>query len=120
MLSPQVKQVVESSEPADDISFLISVRLMDEIREIASWPDASERRKMLFALYHQVKGPLLDTVSRHETDGMRVLNELEGSPQMIVSGPARTWQRLFDGEEPALNDPKVFFAVNSASFHLVD
>lgn len=120
MLSPQVKQVVESSEPADDLSFLISVRLMDEITTISSWPDASERRSMLFALYHKVKGPLLDTVYRHKTDGMRVLNELEGSPQMIVSGPARTWQRLIDREEPALNDPKVVFAVNSPSFHMID
>lgn len=120
MLSPQVKQVVESSEPADDIAFLVSLRLKEEMSSIAKCPDVSMRRGMLLDLYHKVKGPLLDTMSRHKTDGMRVVNELEGSPQLILSGPARTWRRLFSGEEPALNDPKVVFAVNSPSWHLVD
>lgn len=114
MLSPQVKQVVERSMPTEDVAFLVSVRLRDELLRIAGIPDVTVRASMLDALYQKAKEPLVEAISKYEDDGMRIINDLDGSAQLIVSGPAGLWLKVM--HEPSLSAPNVVFSPNAPSW----
>lgn len=115
-MGPDVKQVVQSSEPTEDVSLLVSIRLKDDLSQIAKISDRGLRADMLQDLYTRVKRPIVETISKYERYGIRVVNELSGSPQLIISGPARGWLHIIDEEEPSLNNPNVVFQANQKSW----
>ena len=114
MLSPQVKQAIENSVPTEDISLLVAVQLKDDLVRLAQIPDVAVRKRMLNDLYQKAKAPLVQTIAKYEKGGMRIVNDLNGSAQLIVSGPAELWARMM--HEPSLNASNIAFYANERSW----
>jgi len=121
MMSAQMKATVRRSDPTDNLSFLVSVRVASEKVEKARVASTSqERRSRLFGLYQEVKQPIIDTLSDYSMDGLKIVNVLDGTPQLIVSAPAAVWDKLIEAESALLTSPDVEMIPNETTAALID
>ena len=107
MLSATAKQAVNAAESDQRLSFLVFVHAGDELRSIAKIPDVKERRQKIGAMYSRLKKPVFMGVKRYAPDGLRIVDELIGSPNMILSGPAHVWMRMIEDDTALIRDPKL-------------
>lgn len=121
MMSAQLKASVRRSDPTKDLSFLVSVRVADErVEKAREAATPRERRSRLFGLYQEVKQPIIDTLTDYRSVGLRIINELNGTPQLIVAAPAGVWEKLITDESTLLGNPDVEMRPNEASAVLID
>lgn len=88
--------------------------------------DASANKRVtLIVTILGPKGPLdlmatkrnvRDEVTRRDPAGVRIINELTGTPNMIVSAPARMWKRAIRQHWDAFDDPMIEFGANEQAF----
>lgn len=107
MRDARVRNIVASSDPQERLSFLIEIMVGDELSQLRAIGDIQQRRARIREFFRRKKAPVLQVVDVYAKEGLEVTNTLEGTGQLILSGPAQTWIRamieyadLFDG--PAL------------------
>ena len=105
MLSAQAREVVEQAQATRRVSFVVFVRVSIEASNISRIYDSHKRAKKLDSIYRKIKKPFLDTLSEYEDVGLHVIDGLEGTPNIIVSGPARAWRKLFDEHQDIVQSP---------------
>jgi hypothetical protein len=121
MMSAQMKASVRRSDPTRNLSFLVSVRVAtDKLEKAREAATPRERRSRLFGLYQEVKQPIIDTLSDYSTDGLKIINALDGTPQLIVSAPAAVWYKLITAESALLAHPDVEMLPNEPTAALID
>ncbi|EKF58050.1 MAG: hypothetical protein ACK4HG_08920 [Agrobacterium albertimagni] len=121
MMSAQMKASVRRLDPTQDVSILVSVKVADEkVEKAREAATARERRSLLFGLYQEVKQPIIDTLTDYSSDGLRIINELNGTPQLIVAAPAGVWEKLIADDSTLLGNPDVDMRPNEATAVLID
>ncbi len=121
MMSAQMKASVRQLDPTEDLSFLVSVRVAAEkVEKARDAATARERRSRLFGLYQELKQPIIDTLTDYRSDGLRIINELNGTPQLIVAAPAGVWDKLMTDGSTLLGNPDIEMRPNEASAVLID
>lgn len=112
MLSARAKEVVEQATPSRKVSLVIFVHPGARVASVARIKDLRQRSKRLDVLYREIKEPVLATVSEYASMGMRVVDGLEGTPQVIVSAPAKAWLKLIGEHASVFDDPNVEVLAN--------
>lgn len=121
MKSAQMKASVRRSDPTKDLSFLVSVRVATEkVEKARQAATAHERRSRLFGLYREIKQPVIDTLSDYSSDGLRIINALDGTPQLIVAAPAAVWDKLITADSTLVGNPDVDMLPNETTAMLID
>ncbi|HWD29486.1 MAG TPA: hypothetical protein VG387_20105, partial [Rhizomicrobium sp.] len=82
----------------------------DDVRSIS---DVYQRSQRLDSIYQSAKKPYLATISEYQSGGLRVIDVLNGTPQLIVRGPARTWRKLLREKKGLSSDPNVEVLANT-------
>ena len=116
MLSQRAREAVARASPANNVLLIVSVKVPDEsalhIGELSARADA------LYALYEKAKKTVLNGLNKYRDDGVRIIATLDGTPQVIVTAPAKAWQKLIEEEAPVLFDPKVEFGTSDPLWRL--
>ncbi len=118
MLSPEVRQVVEESKPTEDVAFLVSIESDETLARAAGISDRGVRNNFLDDAFYEMKQPFVTSLAKYEDDGMRIIDELDGTPQLIVAAPAGIWRRMIHDDIDMLSDPRLELFVNEADWHL--
>jgi len=116
MLSPRAKEVVTQATPSKRVSLILTVRPDAELADVSEIEDRKDRLSMLLKLYSRKKQPLLDHFSPYERAGLRVVDQLVGTPNLIVSAPARVWRRAIRERPKFFADPFVEVKANEPEF----
>lgn len=116
MLTAQAKEAVEQAAPRRKVAFVVFVDVGDEYVRAARIRDLKRRLSTLERIYRQAKQPLLDAVTDYSSDGMKVVNNLEGTPQLVVSAPAKTWKRVIEERTSLMSGPGLEFRPNVADW----
>jgi hypothetical protein len=114
MLNARVQKIVTSSEPQAEIAFLVNVKADDEMDLIAAIADRSERRAMAYKLFREVKAPVISALGHYASDGLHVINTLEGTSQFIAAGPAAAWERAIGEHAELFQGPTISLTPNEA------
>ena len=78
--------------------------------------DRKERLSKLLRLYARKKLPLLKLFGAHEAAGLRIIDPLVGTPDILVSAPARVWRRVIRDKPKFVRDPAVEWRAKEAEF----
>jgi hypothetical protein len=105
MLTLQAKQAAQRARGARKVTFVVCVHTGSEIEKVKYIQDRAARTQEMKSIYQNAKRSILEIVSRHKTEGLKVVNYLEGTPNLIVSGPASSWQKLFADDASGLQSP---------------
>jgi hypothetical protein len=65
-----------------------------------------------------MKQPFVASLAKYEDDGIRIIDELDGTPQLIVAAPAKIWRRMIREDIAMLSDPRLELCLNEADWHL--
>lgn len=121
MMSAQTKASVRQSDPTEDLSFLVSVHVAEEmVQKAREGATPRERRSRLFGLYQEIKQPIIDTLTDYSSDGLRIVDDLTGTPQLIVTAPAGVWDKLITEDSTLVGNPDVAMYPNEVTAALID
>ena len=104
MLSNEAKRQVEQSSPTKKLSFVVSVYADDVLAEVRSMQDVQQRSSALMRLYKAAKEPFLSAVDRYQS--LKIVDSLDGTPNLLLAGPAGTWKRLLKEQASVSTDPR--------------
>jgi len=111
-MNQKVKHLINRSDPYKDLVLVIFVDASKEMTGISKIGDTAARSRALDQIYWKAKRPVMDGVSRYQKDGLRVVNEMEGNPSLVVAGPVRAWQLLTNEQRSIVTDPKLELVPN--------
>lgn len=114
MFSPRVIEAVEQATPRKRVSLVLTVH-PEKFYEIADISDRNERLVRLLKLYSEEKSPIIEQFTEYEKGGLRV-NVLKGTPNLIVSAPARVWKKVMRDRPPFFSDPTIEVTPNEPEF----
>ena len=109
MLSEAAKRIVERANPKEDVVLIVSVKNRPSEGEIGRIRDVASRRHYVDAFYKNAKAPVLAHVRRL---GVRIVDPLEGTPQLIVAAPASIWRSAMVQPGSVFHDPQLTLAPN--------
>lgn len=118
MLTKRAKDLIRDAHPLDEVAFILSIsdRPIDSI--ISAIPDRKSRREFVNEFYRRLKAPVIAQVMSLEGEGLRIVDPLDGTPQLIVAAPAHTWRSVFRRPSTVLKAPKVTITTNEAEVTL--
>lgn len=105
MLDARVRKIVSSSAPDASIAFLVAVSADKERSELREITNPQARKAAIRELTLRAKVPVVAALKGYADLGLRVVNPLNGSFQLIVQGPAKAWKQAI-GEHADLFDGK--------------
>jgi hypothetical protein len=105
MLSEGAKEVVEATKAGRKVSLVVFVHADVDHQALKGIKDARIRSEKLDNVYRTAKQPILDTFSNYAD--LRIVDKLEGTPQLLVSGPAQVWRRFLKERPGFVNNPGV-------------
>lgn len=114
MLTDRAHLVVFQATPAKRVSLIVSVQ--GKAPSVAPDDDRKARWAKLLRFYSRKKKPILKHFGAYESCGLRVVNDFAGTPNMVVSAPARVWKRVMREQPNVLSDPRVEVTANEADF----
>jgi hypothetical protein len=114
MLNPKVTEFVERATPGKRVSLILTIDPGD-LSTIAEITDRRERTNWLYRVYQTKKRPIVQEFTAYEKSGLRI-NQLAGTPNLIVSAPARLWKRVFRETPLVFSDPKIDVTTNEPAF----
>ena len=109
-MNARVKEVVHDAGPSRKVTLIFSVDTRDQVALVASIEDLADRIRRLHDIYREAKQPVFDYLADHKD--VKVVNGLEGTPQLILSASARAWRRLMDQQNSFLFAPNVDVSAN--------
>lgn len=116
MLSKDVKRLIETTDPSRNLVFVVFFDAEKEMNQIATISDGATRSRAMEQAIWKMKQPLMEAVRRSSHQGLQVLNDFEGSPTVVLSGPAHAWETLFLENKSFANDPRLSLMENSPSW----
>jgi hypothetical protein len=114
MLTDRANEVVNQATPSKRVSLILTVA--PHASKTANVEDRNARVATLSKFYSRKKQPILKQFVVYESSGLRVVNNLVGTPNLIVSAPARVWKRLMREKPKVFSDPTVQVTANEAEF----
>lgn len=114
MLNSEAKRQLELSPPGRKLSFIVIMHVNIQSSEFRNIADFNQRSNALRSFYKEAKGPFLNAVEGF--DGLRIVDCLEGTPNMIIAGAARSWQKILDERSIISTDPR-FEILPNTTFH---
>nr|WP_298095562.1 hypothetical protein [uncultured Shinella sp.] len=117
MLKQKMKRLIHKSDPRQKLTLVVFLDSSKELREVSNIKDLHARSRALEQAVWKLKQPLIKAVKRYSDLGLHVVNELEGSPSMVVSGPAHGWQVLMEENQSLATDPRLNIVSNEAIWH---
>ena len=115
MLSAQVREAVATARPAKKLAMLVYT-VPASLPPTTADGKSGARKETPAALYRRIKRPLIKTFSEYESSGITVINGLEGTPGMIVSGPVKAWRQFLDDQPKLVSKPNLEFRMNGPSW----
>jgi len=91
MFSDRVKAVVGKARPTHTVALIVCVAAKVDRGEVAAIADVSERRLYVDRFYSKAKQPLVRGM--RSLTGVEIIDELEGTNQMVVAAPAGIWRK---------------------------
>lgn len=114
MLDARVRKLVSTSAPQAPIVFIIEVNADQEMKSLGQIADLSARKAALREVSSRMKAPVLDALNSYERQGLRVVNLMAGSFQLIAQGPAAVWQQAIGEHADLFNGKCVDLLPNEA------
>ncbi|WP_404373710.1 hypothetical protein AB5I39_08560 [Sphingomonas sp. MMS24-J45] len=114
MLTDRANEVVNQATPSKRVSLILTVHPIGSALNLAE--DRKKRVATLSKFYSRKKQPILKHFGTYESSGLRVVNNLVGTPNLIVSAPARVWKRLMREQPKVFSDPAVEVTANEPDF----
>lgn len=109
MQDVSVSKFLDSASPNEDVIFLVAVNQNADLSAVKVAKDQKSRLAALKNAYALVKEPRLSLFSRYRKDGLRILNDMDGSAMFVVAGRPDGWRKflreqksLLDGEDLSL------------------
>ncbi len=116
MLNARVRKIVSNSAPQDSIVFIVEVNADQELSHVWAIPDLSARKAALREVSSRIKAPVIDTLNAYEPLGLKVVNTMNGSMQLIAKGPAAAWKQAIGEHSDLFDGRQVDLVPNEASF----
>jgi len=117
MLNARVRNIVSNSSPQDSIVFIVEVNADQEMSQAREISDIMARKAALREVSSRAKAPVINALNAYEPLGLKVVNPMNGSLQLIAQGPAAAWEQaigehsdLFDGQQVDLLPNEANFA----------
>jgi hypothetical protein len=114
MLNARVRQYMEASTPGEDVALILVVGPEADLSSVSRLPERSQRLDALFQIYEDLKLPVLDAFRAYERDGLRVVNPLDGTPQVIAVGPVVAWRKFIEERGDIVENPDISMIPNEA------
>lgn len=114
MISTHARDLVQSANANRRIMMIFTFDSGPARARLGETQDREERRAKLRRYFAGKKRPLLRRISDYQ--GVRVVNPLVGSPNIIVSAPARIWRRVLSEQSDYLERPGVNVEADAATF----
>jgi hypothetical protein len=114
MLNARARNIVTSSEPDTNLAFLVEVTAGSGLSDARAISNASERRAAIREFYIRMKAPVFTVLNAYSEDGIRVLNNLEGTLQIIAAGPAEAWEKAIHEHQDLFEGPGISLIPNDA------
>ena len=112
MLTERARLLVRQAHPHDDVALIVSVNTRPADVEVNAHRDRTSRRQFVNAFYERAKAPVIRQVQALETNGVRIVDRLEGTPQIIIAARAETWRSVLLRPDPMLKTPNVTISPN--------
>lgn len=107
MLNARVRSFMAGSDPQDKIVFIVKMKDDSNPEDFINIHDKVERRAAMNSAYREMKSPLVDALDAYADQGLRVVNPLDGTPQLIAEGPAEVWERAVDERSDLFDNPNI-------------
>lgn len=120
MISSETTEVLRQSGSNKQIAMIVTVDAGPEMKHVATLPDRRERGLRLRSLYARKKKPVLLAIEDYQAEGLRVIDELNGTPNMILSAPARVWKRMFREQGKLVQDKNIQIEADQLDFSETD
>lgn len=114
MLTAQARREVEHATATHKLSLIASVHADAKLESAAKIRDLVERGREIDAVYRLAKQPFLEALSAYA--GLHIVDTLEGTPSVIVSGPAGTWRRFLEERATVISDPSIEIQTNAVEW----
>lgn len=112
MLNARVRKFMATSDPKENIAFLVHIKTDADLDAVAGIADLAQRRMAIRSMYEEMKHPVMSALSAYAGDGLRVINPLDGTPQLIAEGPANVWKRVVGENADLFGDPDIALIPN--------
>lgn len=113
MLTREAKAAVQQARPQDGVSLVVFFHPYIDMSSLKGVKDVDQRLKQLDMIYRHAKQPIVDEVAAYAAGGLRVIDSSEGSPQLLLFGPAKTWRRLLKNRASLFSDPSIEVVANT-------
>lgn len=118
MLSEAVKEIFERASPKDDVVLIVSVGERPRFSDIERFKDRRARRQFVDDFYRSAKEPVFAQVKPMQSLGLRIIDPLEGTPQMVIAAPAFLWRDVFGNPDSIFQNPQVVLSPNEPTIGL--
>jgi hypothetical protein len=118
MLTKRALEVIRHANPKDDVAFIVSVSDRPSASDVERLRDRSARRKFVDDHYRRVKAPVLEVLRALEPSGVRLVDTLEGTPDVVIAGPASVWRHVLSEAQSVFSNPAVIISTNEPDVYL--
>ncbi|TFI59731.1 hypothetical protein E2493_02480 [Sphingomonas parva] len=108
--------MVDRATPARKVSLVVYVDAGNRLNEAAKISDAKVRAQRVDTIYRQAKRPVVEKLSGYLSAGLRIVTDLEGTPGMVVVGPAKTWRKVIQEQPDLMENPRWRMVPNDPEF----
>lgn len=115
MLNARVRNFMAGSDPKERIVFIVKVKDETNLEDFVNIHDKLERRDAMNTVYREMKSPLVHALDAYADQGLRVVNPLDGTPQLIAEGPAEVWERAVDERADLFDNPDIDLIPNDVA-----
>lgn len=113
MLTRYVVEAVKAAEPKEEVALIFSVRARPQRDEVTKLK-VPDRRRFVDAFYDREKEGVLTDLNSLESSGLRVVNRLSGTPDIVAVAKAADWVKMFE-TNTVFERPEVTIQTNELS-----
>jgi hypothetical protein len=120
MIAEELRRRIRSVDPHKKIVLLILLDVTSDLLRLSKIVDISARKRAIEQFTWDRKRPIINLIARYGSFGLSVVNEMDGSPSLVASGPARGWENLLAENQAFVADPEVKLASNEANWTIAN
>lgn len=115
MSDTEMKRIIARSDPHQTLVVVVMLDVVNEMQEVSKISNRTARSRALEQAVWRLKKPVVDAIKGYD---LRVINDLDSMPSLVVSGPAKAWKRLMSENISFVTDPRVELLPNEASWQI--